>query len=352
MTQKITILAGDGIGPEIMESALMVLESATKGKWDYQIEALPFGGSAIDEYGHPFPPSTQEACTHADAILLGAIGGPQYIDSPVTPEAGLLELRETLKLFANIRPIRIIPGLEHLSPLKEEVVHDVDLVIVRELIGGIYFGQPRFFSDQEAYDTMFYSRESIERIVRHAFDLAMTRRKKLTSVDKANVLASSRLWRKIVDEVAEEYPDCQVNHMYVDATSMRLITSPSDFDVLVTENLFGDILSDEASVIPGSLGLSPSASHSQDGPSLYEPIHGSAPDIQGQNIANPVGMIRSVALMLRESFGQDDIAQLIEKACEAVMARGTYTKDLKGTATTTEFTQAIISEIEKEEHNG
>lgn len=348
MTHTITVLPGDGIGPEIIDSALSILEYVAKDRWDYTIDTHLFGGAAIDTYGHPFPAATQEACLRADAVLMGAIGGPQYVGHEVTPEAGLLSLREALKLFANIRPIKVTSGLEDLSPLKEEVVTDVDLVIVRELIGGIYFGQPRHYSVEEAYDTMHYTYDNIERLVRYGFDLAMKRRKKLTSVDKANVLASSRLWRKVVEDVAKDYPECEVNHLYVDAASMKLITNPKDFDVIVTENLFGDILSDEASVIPGSLGLSPSASYSQVGPSLYEPIHGSAPDIQGQDKANPVGMIRSVSMMLRESFSQLELANAIDQACDKVMAQGICTSDLKGTASTSEFTQEVINELQKE----
>lgn len=350
MTHKITVLAGDGIGPEIMNSALTILEYAAKDRWDYTLDYQPFGGAAIDAFGQPLPHSTQEACLKADAILMGAIGGPQYSSCATTPEAGLLALREALNLFANIRPIRVTPGLEDLSPLKEEVVKEVDLVIVRELIGGIYFGQPRYYSDKEAYDTMHYTYDEIESIVRYAFDIAMKRRKRLTSVDKANVLASSRLWRKVVDDVAKDYPECKVNHLYVDAASMKLITHPRDFDVIVTENLFGDILSDEASVIPGSLGLSPSASYTQNGPNLYEPIHGSAPDIQGQDKANPVGMIRSMTMMLRESFNQVEIATAINRACDRVMAAGICTSDLGGTASTSEFTQAVINELQKEDY--
>lgn len=345
MTNNIVVLPGDGIGPEIMQSALDILRVASQGKWEYQLDTHLFGGSAIEKYQHPLPDSTKEACLNTDAILMGAIGDPAYVRAPVTPESGLLSLRHALNLYTNIRPIQVIENLKHLSPLKESVVSQTDLVIVRELIGGIYFGEPRFYSDDEAYDTMHYTYKAIERVVRYAFELAKKRTGKLTSVDKANVLASSRLWRKVVNDVASDYPTVEVKHLYVDAASMRLITHPSEFDVIVTENLFGDILSDEASVIPGSLGLSPSASHSQDGPSLYEPIHGSAPDIKGQDIANPIGMIRSVTMMLRESFQQDELADRIDRACEAVMEQGIYTTDLGGTAKLSEFTQAIINEL-------
>lgn len=348
MTHKLIVLPGDGIGPEIMQSALDILAVASEGIWPYEIETHLFGGAAIDEYNDPFPKSTQAACEKADAILLGAIGGPEYVEAELTPEAGLLALRKQLNLYSNIRPIKVNPSLSHLSPLKESVISGTDFIIVRELIGGLYFGEPRFYSDEVAYDTMYYSYQTIERIVRLAFNLAMTRRKKLTSIDKANVLASSRLWRKVVNDVAKDYPDCELEHLYVDAASMKLITHPSQFDVIVTENLFGDILSDEASVLPGSLGLSASASYSEGGPSLYEPIHGSAPDIKGQDIANPMAMIRSVTFMLRESFKQNSLAESIDQACETVMSQGIYTKDLGGQATTTEFTQAVMNELKKE----
>lgn len=349
MTNKIVVLGGDGIGPEIMQSALNILEVAAKNIWSYEIEEHLVGGAAIDEYHHPLPDSTQQACKEADAILLGAIGGPDYVDAPVTPEDGLLSLRQSLDLFANIRPIKINDTLKHLSPLKEEIVNQTDFIIVRELLGGAYFGEPRYYSEELAYDTIHYTKASIERVVRTAFELAQKRAKKLTSVDKANVLASSRLWRKIVTEMAEQYPEVEVEHLYVDAASMKLITQPSEFDVLVTENLFGDILSDEASVIPGSLGLSPSASHSEAGPSLYEPIHGSAPDIKGMDIANPMSMIRSVTLMLRESFQQEELADLIDQACETVMKQGILTSDLGGDASTSKFTEAVITVLNKED---
>lgn len=349
MSNKIIVLPGDGIGPEIMQSALDILKVAAKGKWEVEIDTHSFGGAAIDEYNHPFPKHTQEACKNTDAILLGAIGGPDYVNSEVTPEDGLLMLRQSLNLYANIRPIKIDDQLKHLSPLKESIVSSTDFIIVRELIGGIYFGQPRFYSEDEAYDTMHYTYQQIERIVRSAFELAQKRSNKLTSIDKANVLASSRLWRKVVSDIAKEYPDCKVENLYVDAASMKLITHPSEFDVIVTENLFGDILSDEASVIPGSLGLSASASYGDSGPALYEPIHGSAPDIKGLDIANPMGMIRSVTMMLRESFDQFEIADAIDTACESVMAQGIYTTDLGGSAKTSEFTQAVINKLEKEE---
>ncbi|APZ49956.1 3-isopropylmalate dehydrogenase [Jeotgalibaca sp. PTS2502] len=346
MPKKIVVLEGDGIGPEIMSSAIAVLQAAVeKTDITFEFTAYPFGGAGIDQAGDPLPQETLVACQEADAILLGAIGGPKWDDAEKRPEQGLLQLRKALNLFANIRPIRVSDALLPFSPLKEKIVSGTDFVVVRELTGGIYFGEPRHLSAEEAYDTSRYQRYEIERIVRAAFDIAQSRQKKLVSVDKANVLAASKLWRKTVEDVASDYPDVAVSHLYVDAAAMLIVQKPTSFDVIVTENLFGDILSDEASVLPGTLGVLPSASHSESGVSLYEPIHGSAPDIAGKNIANPVSMILSAALMLRQSFGFHDIADQIEEACEAVMNAGTVTADLGGTTTTTEFTQAVIEQL-------
>lgn len=348
MTAKITVLKGDGIGSEIIQSALDILAvAASYTNFTYTLEEAEFGGSAIDQFQHPFPEQTKRACQEADAILLGAIGGPKWEQAPITPEAGLLELRQALGLYANIRPVKLHHTLCELSPLKPSIVAQTDLVIVRELIGGLYFGKPKYHTDTEAIDTLYYSRESIEKIVRVAFELAMTRRKKLTSIDKANVLASSKLWRHIVNEIKQEYPEVSVTHLYVDAAAMQMITEPTAFDVIVTENLFGDILSDEASVISGSLGMLPSASLSLQGTSLYEPIHGSAPNIAGLGIANPMSAILSVTMMLRQSFNQRDLADNIESSAYAVMDGGIRTKDLGGTATTEEFTKAVIQIISK-----
>ena len=346
MPKKIVVLEGDGIGPEIMSSAIAVLQAAVeKTDITFEFTAYPFGGAGIDQAGDPLPQETLVACQEADAILLGAIGGPKWDDAEKRPEQGLLQLRKALNLFANIRPIRVSDALLPFSPLKEKIVSGTDFVVVRELTGGIYFGEPRHLGAEEAYDTSRYQRYEIERIVRAAFDIAQSRQKKLVSVDKANVLAASKLWRKTVNEIASDYPDVTVSHLYVDAAAMLIVQKPTSFDVIVTENLFGDILSDEASVLPGTLGVLPSASHSESGVSLYEPIHGSAPDIAGKNIANPVSMILSAALMLRQSFGFHDIADRIEAACEAVMNAGTVTADLGGTTTTTEFTQAVIEQL-------
>lgn len=346
MTKRIVALAGDGIGPEIMTSALEILAVASKGKFAYEVVSFPFGGAAIEQVGIPLPQETLMACQQADAILLGAIGGPQWEGAKETPESGLLALRQALKLYANLRPTKMQTFLEEKSPLKADKVRGTDFVIVRELIGGLYFGQPKYYDSDEAIDTMNYTRKQIEQIVRLAFELALTRRQKLTSVDKANVLANSKLWRQIVQEVSEEYPSVEVEHIYVDAAAMKLIMAAPTFDVIVTENLFGDILSDQASVITGSLGLLASASLSIDGPALYEPIHGSAPDIAGLNIANPVSMILSVCMMLRQSFQQIALADQIETATYETIAATGGTRDLGGQLMTSEFKQALIKRLE------
>ena len=345
MTKKIVTLAGDGIGPEIMAAGLKVLEALTKKiDFAYQLDAQPFGGAGIDQSGHPLPEATLSAARSADAILLAAIGSPQYDTAPDRPEQGLLALRKELKLFANIRPVKIFEALKHLSPLKPERIAGVDFVVVRELTGGIYFGQHDLLEDT-ARDINDYSAEEIERIVRKAFTIAQGRGKKVTSIDKQNVLATSKLWRKVADQVAVDFPDVTLEHQLVDSAAMLMITDPARFDVVVTENLFGDILSDESSVLPGTLGVMPSASHSQDGPSLYEPIHGSAPDIAGQGIANPISMILSVAMMLRDSFGQEAGAAMIEQAVDATLKQGVLTRDLGGQATTAQMTAAIIANL-------
>lgn len=345
MTKRIVALPGDGIGAEIMDSALKIIaEIMVQDNLDFDIERFAFGGAGIDEQGDPLPEETLKACEKADAILLGAIGGPKWDDAPKRPEQGLLALRKALGLYANIRPISVPDAVVHLSPLKEENVRGVDFVVVRELTGGIYFGEKQL-GETEASDLCTYSKAEIQRIIRKAFEIARTRNKKVTSVDKANVLATSKLWRQTAEEVAQEFPDCTLEHQLVDSAAMVMIQKPKTFDVIVTENLFGDILSDEASVIPGSLGMMPSASHSETGPSLYEPIHGSAPDIANQNIANPMSMILSAAMMLRQSFGLESSAKKIEDACDRVMNQGVLTTDLGGTATTTDFTEAVIKEL-------
>lgn len=345
MTKKIVILAGDGIGPEIMAAGLEVLKVvAARIDFAYEIDAKPFGGTGIDAVGHPLPEETLAAAKSADAILLAAIGGPKYDKAPVRPEQGLLAIRKELQLFANIRPVRIFDALKHLSPLKPERIDGVDFIVVRELTGGIYFGEHQL-NDDSARDINDYSAHEIRRIIRKAFELAQFRGKKVTSIDKQNVLATSKLWRQIAEEVATEFPDVTLEHQLVDSAAMIMITNPSRFDVVVTENLFGDILSDESSVLPGTLGVMPSASHSDKGPSLYEPIHGSAPDIAGQGIANPVSMILSVAMMLRESFGEVAGAELIENAVDKTFNQGILTRDLGGTASTADMTAAIIANL-------
>ena len=346
MKKNIVVLAGDGIGPEIMASGVAVLEKVTKQtEQQFELTAHAFGGAGIDAFGEPLPEATLAACQAADAILLGAIGGPKWEQAPKTPEQGLLALRKSLNLYANIRPIAVPDALLPLSPIKEEIVKGTDFIVVRELTSGIYFGEPRHLGETEAYDTNRYQAEEIRRILRSAFEIAQGRKKKVLSVDKANVLATSKLWRQLAEEVAQEFPDCTLEHQYVDSAAMRIVQQPTAFDVIVTENLFGDILSDEASVLPGTLGVLPSASHGTMGISLYEPIHGSAPDIAGQNIANPVSMILSVALMLRQSFAMAAEADVIERACFEVMAEGILTKDLGGTTTTTAFTEAVLAKI-------
>ena len=345
MTKKIVTLAGDGIGPEIMAAGLEVLKAvAARIDFAYEIDAKPFGGTGIDAVGHPLPEETLAAAKSADAILLAAIGGPKYDKAPVRPEQGLLAIRKELQLFANIRPVRIFDALKHLSPLKQERIDGVDFVVVRELTGGIYFGEHQL-NDDSARDINDYSAHEIRRIIRKAFELAQFRGKKVTSIDKQNVLATSKLWRQIAEEVATEFPDVTLEHQLVDSAAMIMITNPLRFDVVVTENLFGDILSDESSVLPGTLGVMPSASHSDKGPSLYEPIHGSAPDIAGQGIANPVSMILSVAMMLRESFGEVAGAELIENAVDKTFNQGILTRDLGGTASTDDMTAAIIANL-------
>lgn len=338
MSYKIVALPGDGIGPEILNGSLEILQQLSKEfHFEYELESHDFGGIAIDNHGKPLPDSTLNDCKNADAILLGAVGGPKWTDPNNRPEQGLLGIRKALGLFANIRPTTVTNGTSHLSPIKEERVANTDFILVRELTGGIYFGEPKQLSENDALDSLTYTRDEIERIARVGFELAQKRHKKLTSVDKENVLSSSKLWRNVINEVSQSYPDVEVNHLLVDACAMHLITNPSQFDVIVTENLFGDILSDEASVIPGSLGLSPSASFSEQGPRLYEPIHGSAPDIANQDIANPFGMLLSVAMCLRESLNEDKAADKLENVIYQLIKEGKTTRDLNGNYLTSEI---------------
>jgi 3-isopropylmalate dehydrogenase len=348
MKATITLLPGDGIGPEVVAEGRKVLEAVADqfGHAFTFTEAL-VGGIAIDQTGDPLPNETLKACQAGDAVLLGAVGGPKWSDpqAPVRPEQGLLRLRKELGLFANLRPVKAVPALAGASALKPEVVSGVDLVIVRELTGGLYFGQPQGRRNDEngraAVDTLNYTETEIERLMRVAFDLARMRRNKVTSVDKANVLATSRLWREVAHEVARDYPDVEYEDVLVDACAMHLIRRPADFDVVATENMFGDILSDEASMLTGSLGMLPSASLGSGPPGVYEPIHGSAPDIAGQGIANPLATILSVAMLLRSSLGLNDEAAAVEEAVEAVLAAGQRTADLVEPGQPTVSTQAM-----------
>lgn len=356
MNKSIVLLPGDGIGPEVVESAKCILDavaSACNHTFDYTTHAI--GGTAIDQHNDPLPEETEKACKEADAVLLGAVGGPKWDQNPshLRPEKGLLRIRKSLGLYANLRPVQGFPELLHASPLKFDVVNGSDLLIVRELTGGLYFGEPseRRDNGESVVDTLAYTRKEMERIIETAFDAAMVRKKHLTSVDKANVLESSKMWREIVEEKAKDYPEVTVDHVLVDAAAMKLITSPTQFDVIVTENMFGDILSDEASVITGSLGMLPSASLRKDGFGLYEPAHGSAPDIAGQGIANPLATMLSAAMMLRYSFDMDHEAQLIEQAVAKTLSEGYHTADLHvkdGTKLgTKDITEKVIDYIEE-----
>jgi len=331
MTAQIVFLPGDGVGPEVASSARLVLTRIAK-TFDIALEITEydFGGAAIDACGEPFPASTREACLRADAIFLGAVGGPKWDGGAIRPEAGLLEMRKRLGVYANLRPIRVMPGMEDISPLRREAVENVDIMIVRELTGGIYFGT-REEVDERATDECCYTREEVVRVARIAFESARGRKGRVTSVDKANVLATSRLWRNAVNDLhKEDYSDITLNHQLVDSMAMKLITQPGEFDVVLTENMFGDILSDEASVIAGSIGLSPSASLGEGARGVYEPIHGSAPDIAGRDIANPIGAILSIAMLLRHSLGADAAALAVERAVEDANAQGARTIDTGG----------------------
>lgn len=336
MKYKIAVLRGDGIGPEVTEQAIGVLNAVGKREgleFEYKEELM--GGCAIDSCGEPLPEKTLKTCKECDAVLLGAVGGYKWegLPSGRTPEAGLLGIRSGLKLYANLRPAIIYNALKKASPLKEEIIGDnVDILVVRELTGGIYFGERgrRYegTDKEEAFDTEKYSVGEIERIAELAFRAASTRQGVVTSVDKANILESSRLWRSVVNRVAQDYPDIRLNHLYVDNATMQLIRDPRQFDVIVTSNMFGDILSDEASMITGSIGMLPSASLGEGTLGLYEPIHGSAPDIAGQDKANPIATILSCAMMLRYSFGNEKAARLVEAAVERVLEKGYRTLDI------------------------
>jgi 3-isopropylmalate dehydrogenase len=357
MTKKILVLPGDGIGPEIVAEALKVLNRLiATGGLDVELEQGLVGGAAYDAEGHPLPPKTLEQARAADAILLGAVGGPQYesLDRPLRPEQGLLGLRAGLNLFSNLRPAILYPQLAEASTLKPEVVSGLDIMIVRELTGGIYFGQPRGVrilenGEKEGFNTLVYRESEIERIGRSAFEIARKRNKRVCSVDKANVLEVTELWRQVMIRVAKDYPDVELSHMYVDNAAMQLVRAPKQFDVMVTTNMFGDILSDAAAMLTGSIGMLPSASLDAAGKGMYEPIHGSAPDIAGRGVANPLATILSVAMMLRYSLGVAEQADRIEAAVGAVLDRGLRTADIaaqgQGSVGTAEMGDAVVAAL-------
>ena len=355
MEKKIALLKGDGIGPEIVESAVRVLEAvAEKYNHKFTFTSYLIGGCAIDATGAPLPPETVEGCLASDSVLLGAVGGPKWDTLPgnLRPEKALLGIRAAMELFTNLRPAKLYPALSGDCPLRADIVENgFDLMIVRELTGGIYFGERGRREGkygEEAYDTECYSRMEIERIARVAFDSARKRNKRLVSIDKANVLESSRLWREVMHEIAKEYPDVTLSDMLVDNAAMQLVRNPAQFDVIVTSNMFGDILSDEASQLTGSIGMLPSASLGNTTRGLYEPIHGSAPDIAGKHIANPIATILSAAMMLRYSFGMADEADAIVRAVDEVLEAGCRTADLAHGApamTTEEMTDAVLARL-------
>jgi len=360
MLLKLTILPGDGIGPEVTEQAVLVLQAVAGGfGHQLQLQHKPIGGAALTLVNDPLPADTLQACLSSSAVLLGAVGSPAFDHNPghLRPEAGLLRIRRELGAYANLRPAVFFPAIEDCSPLRPEIVRGTDIMIVRELLGGLYFGQPRSISatsesgnpgSRIAVNTMTYGESEIERIARVGFALAMKRHRKVLSVDKANVLECSRLWREVVTRVGKDYPEVKLAHQYVDSAAMLLVQRPTDFDVLLTENMFGDILSDQAGGVVGSLGLLASASIG--GPvGLYEPVHGSAPDIAGNGIANPLGAILSAAMLLRHSFRLEKEAACIENAVSAVLAQGARTPDLAGTThaaiSTTEMGKRVVEAV-------
>ena len=342
---SIVLLPGDGVGPEVTRAARLVLEAvARRFGHDFAFAEHPIGGAAIDASGEPLPDATLKACLAADAVFLGAVGGPKWDGGLKRPEQGLLAIRKSMGLFANLRPAKIDEPLIDRSPLKADAVRGVDILIVRELTGGVYFGE-RTRTDTTASDLCTYSVEEIERVARIAFEAARGRRGKLTSVDKANVLETSRLWRETVVRLHGDYPGVTLEHQLVDSMAMKLITSPSSFDVVLTENMFGDILSDEASVLAGSIGLLGSASLGASGPGLFEPIHGSAPDIAGQDKANPIGAIRSAAMLLRYGLKLEAEAEAVEAAVGAAVAAGELTGDLGGALGTQAMAERIAARL-------
>jgi 3-isopropylmalate dehydrogenase len=346
------VLGGDGIGPEVAAEAVRVLEVvARRFGHSFQFSQRLMGGCSIDAHGTALTEAVLKDCQASDAVLLGAVGGPKWDDpqAKVRPEQGLLALRKGLGVFANLRPVKVHPALVEASPLKPDRLAGVDILVIRELTGGLYFGQPkgrdRKDGHERAVDTLEYCDFEVKRVVELAFGLAKGRRRKVTSVDKANVLESSRLWRQVAIEVGKANPDVALDHVLVDTAAMRLVTHPSSFDVIVTENMFGDILTDEAAVLAGSMGMLPSASLGAGGPGLYEPIHGSAPDIAGKGIANPLGTILSAAMLLRHSLRLEAEARAIEAAADAAITAGCRTKDLGGAMTTREMSDEIVRRV-------
>jgi len=355
---RIAVLPGDGIGPEVVDEALKVLRALEPAGLRLQFTTADVGGIAVDHHGDPLPAATLELARASDAILFGAVGGPRYDAAPraLRPEQGLLRLRKELGLFANLRPARIFAGLEAASALKPEIVQGLDILIIRELTGDIYFGLPRGVhtlpsGEREGFDTMRYRESEIRRIARVGFESARKRGKRLCSVDKANVLETTQLWRDVVIEVARDYPDIALSHLYVDNAAMQLVRDPRQFDVIVTGNMFGDILSDEASALTGSIGLLPSASLDENLKGMYEPIHGSAPDIAGKGLANPLATILSAAMMLRYSLRQEAQAQRVERAVEAVLRAGLRTADLarggEAAISTSAMGDAVVAALEQ-----
>ncbi len=357
MSRKILILPGDGIGPEIVREARRVLEAVNKTHdLDLVFDKALIGGASIDEYGVPLGDEALDKARAADAILLGAVGGPEWdtLERSIRPERGLLKIRSALELYANLRPAMLYPQLVEASSLKPEVVSGLDILIVRELTGGIYFGEPRGIrtlenGEREGFNTYRYSESEIERIGRTAFDMARKRNRRVCSVDKANVLEATILWREVMDRLAPEYPDVELSHMYVDNAAMQLVRAPKQFDVMVTGNMFGDILSDAAAMLTGSIGMLPSASLDKDGRGMYEPCHGSAPDIAGQGIANPLATILSVAMMLRYSLSAPEAADAIEQAVGRVLDQGLRTADIytegKTRVSTSQMGDAVLEAL-------
>ena len=346
---KVTILPGDGIGPEVTEAAVKVLSTVAEFySIPLELDSQVIGGSAIRKTGSPFPDATRESCLASDAVFLGAVGDPSFDHLPPSerPEGGLLEMRQALGGFANLRPAKALPALINASPLRREIFEGTDLLIVRELLGGIYFGRPRGFEADRsrAFNTMVYSVPEIERVAHVAFEAAQGRRKKLASVDKANVLEASQLWRSTVADISKDYPDVEVENLYVDACAMHLVTDPKRFDVILTENMFGDILSDEGAVLTGSLGTLPSATIGGK-IDLYEPIHGSAPQIAGQNIANPIGAIASVAMMFRYTANKPEVAATIERAIDDIVGEGYRTVDIMAGANETRVSTTEMGDL-------